>query len=79
MSARGRNYRVSLTLPNGKVFTAFIQNSPNKDMARAAFFVSHLAKARKAGLRGPTNKLIKTLELPFEEYRLSDPFGPKVR
>jgi hypothetical protein len=79
MSARGRNYRVSLTLPNGKVFHAFIQNSPSKVAARGAFFFSHLAMARKAGLRGPIKKLMKELELPFEEYRLSDPFGPKVR
>lgn len=79
MSARGRNYRVSLTLPNGKVFWAFIEDSPSKVDARRAFFVSHLAKARKAGLRGPTNKLVKTLDLPFEEYRKGDPFGPKVR
>lgn len=79
MTARGRNYRVSLTLPNGKVFTAFINNSPSKKAARDAFFVTHLAKARKAGLRGSTPKLMKTLDLPFEEYRLGDPFGPKVR
>ena len=68
-----RLYTFSVTCPlpaskNGepKSITTFVYDAKNPEHAKRIWFSCFLATARKNGLRGPTEKLRKTLKLIVE-------------